>query len=270
MFPIHYIRDIFSPSNIFHHRYKMTWWKSVFVMVIWTILMTLPFYSTFKSIEDKSVNQDFDQLTNMLPDDTASRLATLNYDNGVFASDLTDQIIEGNAMKVVMIPSADNIEGYLKDNESILLILPDQFVYQVDSDTRYTANLPLDLMDHLGDNGQLVESLRQNYHVEINTQNLQMLIMTRQLTFFILGLGGLLLVASRLNILQKHHFHDLFSFEYCVGMVAMAMGVPAIVAIIVGIAFPTTAVILPILWIGTIAMLYWSYRQTGFKRNTMI
>jgi maltodextrin utilization protein YvdJ len=73
-----------------------------------------------------------------------------------------------------------------------------------------------------------------------------------------------------LNILQKHHFHDLFSFEYCVGMVAMAMGVPAIVAIIVGIAFPTTAVMLPILWVGTIAMLYWSYRQTGFKRNTMI
>lgn len=270
MFPIHYIRDMFQPSNIFYNRHLMTWWKSALVMVVWTILMTIPFYVDFSPVEDGHVNQKFEELTTILPDETVDRIKDFNYDNGAFQSDLSDQVIEGEDMIVVILPSADNLDGYLKSNQKLLMLLPDQYVYQVDSDTRFTANLPLDLNDKLSNNETFIESLRVSYQTEMNTQSRQIMMMTRQLTIFILGLGGLLLIASRLNLLQKHHFHDLFSFQYCIGMVATAMGVPAIIAILIGFVFTSVAVMLPVLWIGTILMLYISYRQTKFKRTTTI
>jgi len=120
------------------------------------------------------------------------------------------------------------------------------------------------------DNATFIESLRVSYQTEVNTQSKQILVMTRQLTIFILGLGGLMIIVSRLNILQKHTFHDLFSFQYCLGMVATAMGIPAIIAIIVGFYITSVSVVIPILWIGTIIMLYLSYRQTKFIRTDTI
>src|SRR5699024_8570415 len=135
---------------------------------------------------------------------------------------------------------------YLKGTDKLLLILPDQFVYQTDQDTRYTANLPLDLNDYMTNNATFIESLRVSYQTEVNTQSKQILIMTRQLTIFILGLGGLMIIVSRLNILQKNKFHDLFSFQYCLGIVATAMGLPAIIAIIVGFYITSVSVMIPI------------------------
>lgn len=270
MFPIHYLRDMFNPANIFYNRHLMTWWKSILVMVVWTIVMTLPFYVSFTPVEDGEANQDFEELVAILPEETASQLQSADYNQGAFQTEETDVVIEDDQLPVVFIPSADNIESYLGENEKILLILPDQYVYQVSSNKRYTANLPMDLTDHLSSNEQFIERLRQNYQDEINTQSRQILIMTRQLTFFILGLGGMLLIASQLNKLQRSHFHDLFSYQYCFGMVATAMGVPAILAIIAGFIVTSVTVMLPILWIGTILMLYLSYRMTQFKRTSSI
>lgn len=270
MFPIHYIKDIFSPANIFYHRYLMTWWKSVFVMVLWSIIMTWPFVSSFQPVEDGTVNNAFEELHTIIPDETASVLSNFTYENGAFKSDQTDIVIDGDQMQLVILPSADNLDGYLKGTDKLLLILPDQFVYQTDQETRYTANLPLNLEDYLEDNDTLIESLRVSYQTEVNTQSRQILVMTRQLTIFILGLGGLLLITSRLNILQKNQFHDLFSFQYCLGMVATAMGLPAILSIVIGFFMPTVVIMIPILWIGTITMLYLSYRQTKFIRTDAI
>lgn len=270
MFPIHYIKDMFNTANIFYHRHLMTWWKSILVMVIWSIVMVWPFSYNFQPVEDGTVNDAFEELHTMIPDETISELSKFDYNNGSFQTDQTDVIIEGDQMQVVFIPSADNLDGYLKGNDQLLMILPDQYVYQTDQNTRYTANLPLDLNQYMTDNHTFIESLRVSYQREINTQSRQILVMTRQLTIFILGLGGLLMIATRLNTLQKHRFHDLFSYQYCLGMVATAMGAPTILATIIGFIVPTVMIMIPVLWIGTIIMLYLSYRQTKFVRTDTI
>ena len=270
MFPIHYVKDMFSPANIFYHRHLMTWWKSILVMVVWSIIMTWPFARSFEPVEDGTVNNAFEELQTIIPEETVSELSNFTYDNGAFQSDQSDIVIDGVQLQVVIFPSADNLDSYLKGTDKLLLILPDQFVYQTDQDTRYTANLPLDLNDYMTDNATFIESLRVSYQTEVNTQSKQILVMTRQLTIFILGLGGLTIIVSRLNILQKNKFHDLFSFQYCLGMVATAMGLPAIIAIIVGFYTTSVSVMIPILWVGTIVMLCLSYRQTKFIRTDTI
>lgn len=270
MFPIHYLKDMFHPADIFYHRHLMTWWKSILVMVVWSVVMVWPFANNFQPVEDGTVNNAFEELHSLIPDETVKELSNFTYRNGLFESDQTDVVIKGDQMQVVILPSADNLDGYLKGNDKLLLILPDQFVYQTDKNTRYTANLPLDIDQDLDSNDHFIESLRVAYQTEVNTQSRQILVMTRQLTIFILGLGGLLIVTARLNILQKHRFHDLFSYQYCLGMVATAMGVPALLSTIIGFFVPTVTIMLPVLWIGTILMLYLSYRQTKFIRTDTI
>lgn len=265
MFPFNYFKNIWSPKKIFAQQHEFNPFQSGIILIFWSIVMLLPMVLNFSPIYDFDGTKSFSSGVNELPAETSQVLSEQEFENGAFVEGNESFTLQSGNATVSFIPPADDIGDLVNGQGYLLMLLPDSYSFRTPDGEGFGASYPFDFMENLESNESMMNSLLNSYHAgEISTQRTYYLV-TRHLIFLVFGVGGIMMIAARLNVLRRRNFWDIYNFRNGLSMTAMASGLPSIIATLVGLVYSHNVLILVIQVLGTLLMLWISYRVTQFK-----
>lgn len=265
MFPLNYLRFMWSPVKIFEKKHEFNWLKSTCIMLFWSVFMLIPLGVNFTPNNDISEQVAFENSPAMFPAETSHIIAEQPFENGQFSAESDPILLSNDTSIVAFLPVADDLEALLAADKYILILLPDSFSLRTPQGDAYGAGYSPDFSEQLDSNETMIMSLLASYqHTQIGMQR-TMYIMSRHLVFMIFGIGGLMIVTANIYRLRRQYFWDIYNFEASLAMVVLAMGVPSLGATLAGFIYGHNLLLLFIMLAGTLGMLYLSYKRTHFK-----
>lgn len=265
MFPINYFKYMWSPRAIFEQQHAFNWLQSTLILVFWSAVMLIPLWSNFTPVNQLSDTVAFQAAVDQLPAETSQVIAEQPFEDGAFTNEGEPFILEADDATISFLPAADDLEGLLARDGYILVFLADDFSYRTPDGGAYGAGYPYDFMDQLSSNEAMMDSLLASFQATQTSTQRVIYVMSRHLVFILFGIGGLMIIAANMNRLRREYFWDIYGFERGLAMVAMAAGVPTLLATLAGFFYGHNVLMLAVQIAGTIIMLRISYKQTNFK-----
>ncbi|MCZ0718126.1 hypothetical protein [Aerococcus kribbianus] len=266
MFLINYIRAIFSRQAIFHYHFHMTWLRSSLVFTLWTLLGVLVMAIHFQPINNSDAQEAILTIEDEIDASMLNFLSQQEISNGQFSENNPSKSLSNNQITLAFLPSADVLDPLLSDSKNVLLIMPEGYTYK-NSKGQYTANFSDNLVDSLENPQTFATMLNQTYQDEFRKNQQLIYLLGRHAVFLIFGIGGLFVMASFFKRMQDYYHFDIYNFEATVGLFALAMGFPSLLATVAGLYWPNILMMLAIMHIGTILTLIAVYFETNFKEE---
>lgn len=255
----------FSYQSIFKSRQLLSWGQIFLILILWSVLWLKPMAGVFQSQVDLNVQNEIGKVTGKMPEESLSYIAEQNILKAGFEEGQQTKVFQKDDFMLVFLPKADDVEDLLANQQSILLLLPESFIYQVDNNEKYAANYSVNVRESLKSKTTFANMLNESYQSELVNSQKTTFLLGRHLVLCLFGIGGLFIIGTVLKRLQDYYHFDIYNFKETMALITIASIIPNFLSFIIGMWHPNIALILSISLLGTIICLLSLYRQTKFK-----
>ena len=265
-FPINYFNSVLTPVKNFIGRKQLSWPKLLFVILFLNGIMMIPIVMNFTQTEAIQLKSTFPAIYDLIDEDVVDSLNQTTSEKGQVT--FTEPfILEKEAGIVLGGVDEQEIEEALEMTNALVFAEDRFYLKEGDlpvSEITYTADVQL--------NGwQTVDDLQ----AEINRQWFQYnrVFIVATYSFMITGMllmMNLLLVfgaAFFIRLAGRSAMIEINTYKESVNLILNAMGIPILLAFLLGLVMPDISMIMSVQTFGLVAMLVLIYFRTQFSED---
>lgn len=265
-FPINYFNSVLTPVKNFIGRKQLSWPKLLFVILFLNGIMMIPIVMNVTQTEAIQLKSTFPAVYELIDDDVVERLHQTTSEKGqvTFTQPF---ILEKEAGIVIGGVDEQEVEAALEMTNA-LVFAEDRFYLKEGelpvSEIPYTADVQLG-------GWQTVDDLQ----AEVNRQWFQYnrVFIVATYSFMITGmilLMNFLLVfgaAFFIRLAGRSAMIEIDTYKESVNLILNAMGIPVLLAFLLGIVMPDISMIMSVQTFGLVLMLVLIYFRTQFSED---
>jgi len=265
-FPINYFNSVLTPVKNFIGRKQLSWPKLLFVILFLNGIMMIPIVINFTQTEAIQLKSTFSAIYDLIDEDVVDSLNQTTSEKGQVT--FTEPfILEKEAGIVLGGVDEQEIEEALEMTNALVFAEDRFYLKEGDlpvSEITYTADVQL--------NGwQTVDDLQ----AEINRQWFQYnrVFIVATYSFMITGMllmMNLLLVfgaAFFIRLAGRSAMIEINTYKESVNLILNAMGIPVLLAFLLGLVMPDISMIMSVQTFGLVVMLVLIYFRTQFSED---
>lgn len=265
-FPINYFNSVLTPVKNFIGRKQLSWPKLLFVILFLNGIMMIPIVINFTQTEAIQLKSTFPSIYDLIDEDVVDSLNQTTSEKGQVT--FTEPfILEKEAGIVLGGVDEQEIEEALEMTNALVFAEDRFYLKEGDlpvSEITYTADVQL--------NGwQTVDDLQ----AEINRQWFQYnrVFIVATYSFMITGMllmMNLLLVfgaAFFIRLAGRSAMIEINTYKESVNLILNAMGIPVLLAFLLGLVMPDISMIMSVQTFGLVVMLVLIYFRTQFSED---
>ena len=265
-FPINYFNSVLTPVKNFIGRKQLSWPKLLFVILFLNGIMMIPIVINFTQTEAIQLKSTFPAIYDLIDEDVVDSLNQTTSEKGQVT--FTEPfILEKEAGIVLGGVDEQEIEEALEMTNALVFAEDRFYLKEGDlpvSEITYTADVQL--------NGwQTVDDLQ----AEINRQWFQYnrVFIVATYSFMITGMllmMNLLLVfgaAFFIRLAGRSAMIEIDTYKESVNLILNAMGIPVLLAFLLGLVMPDISMIMSVQTFGLVVMLVLIYFRTQFSED---
>ena len=265
-FPINYFNSVLTPVKNFIGRKQLSWPKLLFVILFLNGIMMIPIVINFTQTEAIQLKSTFPAIYDLIDEDVVDSLNQTTSEKGQVT--FTEPfILEKEAGIVLGGVDEQEIEEALEMTNALVFAEDRFYLKEGDlpvSEITYTADVQL--------NGwQTVDDLQ----AEINRQWFQYnrVFIVATYSFMITGMllmMNLLLIfgaAFFIRLAGRSAMIEINTYKESVNLILNAMGIPVLLAFLLGLVMPDISMIMSVQTFGLVVMLVLIYFRTQFSED---
>ena len=265
-FPINYFNSVLTPVKNFIGRKQLSWPKLLFVILFLNGIMMIPIVINFTQTEAIQLKSTFPAIYDLIDEDVVDSLNQTTSEKGQVT--FTEPFILEKEVGIVLGGvDEQEIEEALEMTNALVFAEDRFYLKEGDlpvSEITYTADVQL--------NGwQTVDDLQ----AEINRQWLQYnrVFIVATYSFMITGMllmMNLLLVfgaAFFIRLAGRSAMIEINTYKESVNLILNAMGIPVLLAFLLGLVMPDISMIMSVQTFGLVVMLVLIYFRTQFSED---
>ena len=265
-FPINYFNSVLTPVKNFIGRKQLSWPKLLFVILFLNGIMMIPIVINFTQTEAIQLKSTFPAIYDLIDEDVVDSLNQTTSEKGQVTFTETF-ILEKEVGIVLGGVDEQEIEEALEMTNALVFAEDRFYLKEGDlpvSEITYTADVQL--------NGwQTVDDLQ----AEINRQWFQYnrVFIVATYSFMITGMllmMNLLLVfgaAFFIRLAGRSAMIEINTYKESVNLILNAMGIPVLLAFLLGLVMPDISMIMSVQTFGLVVMLVLIYFRTQFSED---
>ncbi|HFI0157355.1 TPA: DUF1189 family protein [Streptococcus suis] len=254
-YPFSYFSSIFSARKMFDNRRLLTLWQRLFTTVFLVALLVLPTSLQTLSLEsyplDNFVEGVYAPLTDQVVEDLQQHSQLENNQLTYTGQGISDQITFGNQV------SQSSDFSYQFGQQSLTIRKGQDILTQLSYDGLTNADF--------SSKERLTSALSKNWYqanraiVGLSITLVSTMILATNLLFILLGASGFLYLTKKSRFFHFHTFKECFNFSlHCLGL-------PTILACLIGIFGQPVTTVLTIQNILFVIVLIWVFFKTKFR-----
>ena len=265
-FPINYFNSVLTPVKNFIGRKQLSWPKLLFVILFLNGIMMIPIVMNFTQTEAIQLKSTFPAIYDLIDEDVVDSLNQTTSEKGQVT--FTEHFILEKEVGIVLGGvDEQEIEEALEMTNALVFAEDRFYLKEGDlpvSEITYTADVQL--------NGwQTVDDLQ----AEINRQWFQYnrVFIVATYSFMITGMllmMNLLLVfgaAFFIRLAGRSAMIEIDTYKESVNLILNAMGIPVLLAFLLGLVMPDISMIMSVQTFGLVVMLVLIYFRTQFSED---
>lgn len=265
-FPINYFNSVLTPVKNFIGRKQLSWPKLLFVILFLNGIMMIPIVMNFTQTEAIQLKATFPAIYDLIDEDVVDSLNQTTSEKGQVT--FTEPFILEKEVGIVLGGvDEQEIEEALEMTNALVFAEDRFYLKEGDlpvSEITYTADVQL--------NGwQTVDDLQ----AEINRQWFQYnrVFIVATYSFMITGMllmMNLLLVfgaAFFIRLAGRSAMIEINTYKESVNLILNAMGIPILLAFLLGLVMPDISMIMSVQTFGLVVMLVLIYFRTQFSED---
>lgn len=265
-FPINYFNSVLTPVKNFIGRKQLSWPKLLFVILFLNGIMMIPIVINFTQTEAIQLKSTFPAIYDLIDEDVVDSLNQTTSEKGQVT--FTEPFILEKEVGIVLGGvDEQEIEEALEMTNALVFAEDRFYLKEGDlpvSEITYTADVQL--------NGwQTVDDLQ----AEINRQWFQYnrVFIVATYSFMITGMllmMNLLLVfgaAFFIRLAGRSAMIEINTYKESVNLILNAMGIPVLLAFLLGLVMPDISMIMSVQTFGLVVMLVLIYFRTQFSED---
>lgn len=265
-FPINYFNSVLTPVKNFIGRKQLSWPKLLFVILFLNGIMMIPIVMNFTQTEAIQLKSTFPAIYDLIDEDVVDSLNQTTSEKGQVT--FTEPFILEKEVGIVLGGvDEQEIEEALEMTNALVFAEDRFYLKEGDlpvSEITYTADVQL--------NGwQTVDDLQ----AEINRQWFQYnrVFIVATYSFMITGMllmMNLLLVfgaAFFIRLAGRSAMIEIDTYKESVNLILNAMGIPVLLAFLLGLVMPDISMIMSVQTFGLVVMLVLIYFRTQFSED---
>ncbi|QII82480.1 DUF1189 family protein [Jeotgalibaca arthritidis] len=265
-FPINYFNSVLTPVKNFIGRKQLSWPKLLFVILFLNGIMMIPIVMNFTQTEAIQLKSTFPAIYDLIDEDVVDSLNQTTSEKGQVT--FTEPFILEKEVGIVLGGvDEQEIEEALEMTNALVFAEDRFYLKEGDlpvSEITYTADVQL--------NGwQTVDDLQ----AEINRQWFQYnrVFIVATYSFMITGMllmMNLLLVfgaAFFIRLAGRSAMIEINTYKESVNLILNAMGIPVLLAFLLGLVMPDISMIMSVQTFGLVVMLVLIYFRTQFSED---
>lgn len=265
-FPINYFNSVLTPVKNFIGRKQLSWPKLLFVILFLNGIMMIPIVMNFTQTEAIQLKSTFPAIYDLIDEDVVDSLNQTTSEKGQVT--FTEPFILEKEVGIVLGGvDEQEIEEALEMTNALVFAEDRFYLKEGDlpvSEITYTADVQL--------NGwQTVDDLQ----AEINRQWFQYnrVFIVATYSFMITGMllmMNLLIVfgaAFFIRLAGRSAMIEINTYKESVNLILNAMGIPVLLAFLLGLVMPDISMIMSVQTFGLVVMLVLIYFRTQFSED---
>lgn len=265
-FPINYFNSVLTPVKNFIGRKQLSWPKLLFVILFLNGIMMIPIVINFTQTEAIQLKSTFPSIYDLIDEDVVDSLNQTTSEKGQVT--FTEPFILEKEVGIVLGGVDEQEFEEALEMTNALVFAEDRFYLKEGdlpvSEITYTADVQL--------NGwQTVDDLQ----AEINRQWFQYnrVFIVATYSFMITGMllmMNLLLVfgaAFFIRLAGRSAMIEINTYKESVNLILNAMGIPVLLAFLLGLVMPDISMIMSVQTFGLVVMLVLIYFRTQFSED---
>lgn len=269
LFFIKYIKSIGTPKRAFNNRKQLSWPQIIAVFILLTLLMILPVYRHYSTIEVFSIQDFYPNAIQLINDETVDELRRAAFTNdNLFLEGENYSVESANGM--VEIGKESSQFPLIEDEENALLFGTESILISDENGSTeimpYSSNHSLNLV---GNPKELIDKLSQIYTIQNGSSIARTFTFVIYL-FIVLALLFMVFVYAYLVYIMKDFTLSInMNYKESVNLILNRMGLPTILALIYGFVRFNVVTMLAIQIICLIVILFVSFRQLKIQKQSV-
>lgn len=267
VFPINYFLTAFSAVKSFTHRQYLIHWQKLVVMILLASLMMIPLSLQLGRTTSADLTNYVPEVMDYIDESVVQELNTLG-NSGTNLMITEDKIIKENDEFIIgLTPSIEAAETLLSDRGGIIYT-SDQTIFGEDISSLfyqpYTGDKPMNEVED-------VENLKELMSQQWFWSNRTSIILTNYIQLSVLIIVSLLFLVLGssffLSFMRKNDMYDINSFSEALTIVLNCLGLPTVMAMVVGLVSGNPTTMLTVQGLLFVLMLMWVYWKTHFNEH---
>ena len=265
-FPINYFNSVLTPVKNFIGRKQLSWPKLLFVILFLNGIMMIPIVINFTQTEAIQLKSTFPAIYDLIDEDVVDSLNQTTSEKGQVT--FTEPFILEKEVGIVLGGvDEQEIEEALEMTNALVFAEDRFYLKEGDlpvSEITYTADVQL--------NGwQTVDDLQAEINLQWFQYNRGFIVATY--SFMITGMllmMNLLLVfgaAFFIRLAGRSAMIEINTYKESVNLILNAMGIPVLLAFLLGLVMPDISMIMSVQTFGLVVMLVLIYFRTQFSED---
>lgn len=230
------IKNFFSKlaTTYLAFRHRLSILIASLLLLIVSLVLCLPFISTYQTKVDQDLSHEFDQLEVYFTGQTNPLLSANSYVDGYFEE--TDQAghDQVNDLNLYYFPSGQALQAIEASNQSYFVFLPDQYFYRLSDGQAGQGAYPIHWQVPTSMD-RLLEALKTYKEEEQAQSRFLTLLAFRHLYFAFIVFAYAFLSASYLNRRRRTAFSALMNFEDCLALVSLSTLLASLLTLITAV-----------------------------------
>ncbi|XJS10052.1 hypothetical protein ACF3NG_07885 [Aerococcaceae bacterium WGS1372] len=265
VFPLNYFSTAFSARKIFINRDYLKHWQKILIILVLNSLLMLPLSLQLGRLTNEDLTHYTPQAMNFIDQSVVESLRLLEN------SGLTLEIHELSVIKeeeeklIALAPTLTEAVDLLNGRIGVVYT-PDEFILAEEGEAVFYQPYTLEpALNQLSNVDELKELMSQQWFWSNRTS----IIITNFIYITILVLTSLLLLilgaSFILSLMNRMEAFDIQSYNQALTIVLNCLGLPTLIAMIVGLVSTTPTTMLTVQGLLFVLMLIWVYWKTHFN-----
>lgn len=263
IFPLNYFKSIWTPKKTFKGRHQLKGFQIILIMLFLNGLMMIPVSLTYANMDSYPIEGNFPNAFGLIDEKAVAELEKTEFSNGQASFDSSfylekeQGVIGGNLSEAEMQEAMESRNAILFSNDLFMIIEEGTA-----SEVHYTKDFNLGAA---GDTTAMKDALSQQWFI----QNQGFLVSSLIFLVFCLILVSIIFIVSGSSLFmyltKKSNYSSIKTIKESFNFIVNALGLPTVVAAIVGLLHFDVVVMLTIQSFGLIFMLLAVFYQTRFN-----
>lgn len=263
-FPLNYFKSIWSPTKSFKNRHQLNWFQIFIVLLFVNSLLMIPVSLNYMEMDTYPVEGTLPNSFGLIDETDVLNLQEGTYENGTL--DLPSSFVRTSDKGTVAGLLSDTEMEQALDAENALVFQKDAVIIkegdQTVSTVPYTKDFDLSKVTNVND---AKESLSRQWFIKNRGYVVATLMF---LVFSITFVSTIFLTfgsAVFLYLTKKSDYSSIKTYKESVNFISNCMGLPTLIALIIGLIQFDIVVMLMIQSVGLVVMLLLAFYQTRYN-----
>lgn len=264
LFPINYLKTIWSPVKSFRNRHQLNWFKIIITLLLINLLMAVPVMVNFLNYDNIPSDFFYSEAIEAVDEDAIEELKSLETKEGELFFD--DSFLAESKKGVTAVNVSPNEKEAIRESETYIIFDEEDFLIKNSEDPEIIAPYTKDMtFKDIVNQKDIIEQLGQ----QLFNQNKVLVASGFALSFSIIHLIILLVITFGVSFLlyltKKSSLTSIGSYRESVNLTLNLLGLPSLIATAFGFIYFNAMLMDMIQIFGLMAMLMTAYGKTQLK-----